>query len=153
VKITFVWSTKDRVTLVRANAMAQKSTRAVGVPTTVDHNTGDFIEKMPGYRAPVVALVWTAVGLVADARDRTSSARPPFPVTCFGIIWTVGAVEVNQRTLRYPRKLARAGFAGKFRGFPSDHRMNRSVYFQSKNACRELQVRHEELCEPALRLF
>jgi hypothetical protein len=25
--------------------------------TTVDHNAGEFIEKMPGYRAPVVALV------------------------------------------------------------------------------------------------
>jgi hypothetical protein len=84
--------------------------------------------------------------------DIFSEAAFP-PVTCFGIIWTVGAAEVNQRTLRYPRKLARAGFAGKFRGSPSDHRMNGSVYFQSKNARRELQVRHEELCEPALRLF
>jgi hypothetical protein len=83
--------------------------------------------------------------LVADARDRTSSAMPLFPVACFGIIWTIGAVEVNQRTLRYPRKRVRAGFAGGFRGFPSDHRMNRSVYFRSTNAGRGPQVRHEEL--------
>ena len=57
-KITFVRFAKDRVTLARANAVTQKITRAVGVPTTtVDHNAGEFIEKMPGYRAPVVALV------------------------------------------------------------------------------------------------
>jgi hypothetical protein len=55
--------------------------------------------------------------LVADARDRTSSAMPLFPVACFGIIWTIGAVAVNQRTLRYPRKRVRAGFAWGFRGF------------------------------------
>jgi len=58
VKITFVRFAKDRVTLAKASAVTQKITRAVGVPTTtMDHNAGEFIEKMPGYRAPVVALV------------------------------------------------------------------------------------------------
>jgi hypothetical protein len=80
VKIMFVWSAKDRVTFARVNAMAQKSTRAVDVPTTTAaHNAGDFIKKMPGCRTTVAALVTTAVWLVADALDRTSSGRPLFP--------------------------------------------------------------------------
>jgi len=71
--------------------MAQKSTRAVGVlTTTVDHNTGDFIEKMSDTARQSLPWCrqqsgWSPLLAMGHLQRGRFS-----PVACFGIVRAVG---------------------------------------------------------------
>jgi hypothetical protein len=74
---------------------------------------------MLDYRATVVALVtiavdWSPMLAIGHLKEPTFS-----PVIASGLYGPSGPWRLSQRTLRYPRKLVRAGFAGYAGNFPT----------------------------------
>jgi hypothetical protein len=105
--------------------MTQKNTEAAGVPTTtVGYNAGDFIEKMPGYRAS--HCLGVASSLIGHRCSRSDIFRAPLaPRRLLRECLDRRGSGGKSKDIEVPTQVVRAGFAGGFQGIPNDHRINK----------------------------